>query len=85
MKKICVLLRKVGFDVEGSGCEAIEGTVAMVNEVLRELKSDAIVNEVMVDTADKARELKFLGSPSIRFNGRDIEAGADQRQDYGLG
>ena len=67
------------------GCEAIEGTVAMVNEVLRDLKSDAIVTEVMVDTEEKARELKFLGSPSIRFNGRDIEPGADERQDYGLG
>ena len=67
------------------GCGAIEGTVAMVNEVLRDLKSDAIVTEVMVDTEEKARELKFLGSPSIRFNGRDIEPGADERQDYGLG
>ena len=57
----------------------------MVNEVLKELKSDAIVTEVMVDTEEKARELKFLGSPSIRFNGRDIEPGADERQDYGLG
>jgi hypothetical protein len=67
------------------GCGAIEGTVAMVNEVLRELKSDAIVTEVMVDTEEKTRELKFLGSPSIGFNGRDIEPGADERQDYGLG
>ena len=67
------------------GCEAIEGTVAMVNEVLRELKSDAIVTEVMVDTEEKTRQLKFLGSPSIRVNGFDIEPGAEQRQDYGLG
>jgi hypothetical protein len=67
------------------GCEAIEGTVAMVNEVLRELKSDAIVTEVMVDTEEKTRQLKFLGSPSIRVNGLDIEPGADQRRDYGLG
>ena len=67
------------------GCEAIEGTVAMVNEVLREFKSDAIVTEVMVDTEEKTRQLKFLGSPSIRVNGLDIEPGADQRRDYGLG
>jgi hypothetical protein len=67
------------------GCEAIEGTVAMVNETLRELDLAAEVSEIMVDTEEKARGLKFLGSPSIRFNGRDIEPGADQRQDYGLG
>ena len=67
------------------GCGAIESTVTMVKEVLRELALAADVSEIMVDTEDKARELRFLGSPSIRFNGRDIEAGADQRRDYGLG
>ena len=67
------------------GCGAIEGTVAMVNETLRELDLAAEVSEIMVDNEQKARELKFLGSPSIRVNGRDIEPGAERRQDYGLG
>ena len=67
------------------GCGAIESTVTMVKEALRELALAADVSEIMVDTAYKARELRFLGSPSIRFNGRDIEPGADERQDYGLG
>ena len=67
------------------GCGAIENTVTMVKDVLGELDVAADVSEFMVDTEEKARELKFLGSPSIRFNGRDIEPGADQRQDYGLG
>jgi len=66
------------------GCGAIQGTTAVVNEVLSELKLDAAVFEVMVDTEEKARELKLLGSPSIRVNGRDVEANADKRQDYGL-
>jgi hypothetical protein len=67
------------------GCGAIEGTVAMVNETLRELDLSANVTEIMVDTEEKARDLKFLGSPSIRVNGRDVEENADKRQDYGLG
>ena len=67
------------------GCEAIEGTVAMVNETLRELDFAAEVSKIMVDSLEKARELRFLGSPSIRVNGHDIELGADQRRDYGLG
>ena len=67
------------------GCEAIEGTVAMVNETLRELNLAAEVSEIMVDSVDKARELRFLGSPSIRVNGHDVEAGAAQRQDFGMG
>ena len=67
------------------GCEAIEGTVAMVNETLRELDLAAEVSEIMVDTVEKARKLRFLGSPSIRVNGHDIEAGAGDSHDYGLG
>ncbi len=67
------------------GCGAIESTVRMVKDVLRELDVAADVSELMVDTEEKARELKFLGSPSIRINGGDIEPGADERQDYGLG
>ena len=67
------------------GCGAIESTVTMVRETLRELDLAADVSEVMVDTEEKTRQLKFLGSPSIRVNGLDIEPGADQRQDYGLG
>jgi len=66
------------------GCPAIEGTVIMVNQVLRELDLDAEISEIMVDTEEKAKELKFLGSPSIRVNGHDIEPGTDQRRDHGL-
>ncbi len=67
------------------GCGAIEGTVAMVNATLRELDLPAEVSEIMVDTEEKARELRFLGSPSIRVNGHDAEPGAEQRQDFGMG
>ena len=53
--------------------------------VLRELDLAAEVSEIMVDSVEKARKLRFLGSPSIRFNGNDVEAGAEQRQDFGMG
>jgi hypothetical protein len=67
------------------GCGAIKGTVVMVNETLRELDLAGEVSEIMVDTKEKARELRFLGSPSIRVNGHDAEPGAEQRQDFGMG
>ena len=67
------------------GCGAIESTMTMVEEAVRELDLAADVSEIIVDTEQKARELKFLGSPSIRVNGRDVEPGAEERQDYGLG
>jgi hypothetical protein len=39
----------------------------------------------MVETKENAIELEFLGSPSIRVNGHDIEPGAEKRRDHGLG
>ena len=37
---------------------------------------------VNVETADAAAGLRFLGSPSIRVNGHDVEPGSDERTDF---
>jgi hypothetical protein len=35
-----------------------------------------------VRDADAADDLRFLGSPTVRVAGRDVEPGADDRRDY---
>ena len=67
------------------GCAHAEEAVNLVKNTLKKLQVDAEVSETMLDTKEMANELKFLGSPTIRVNGRDIEPGAEERQDYGLG
>lgn len=67
------------------GCAHVDEAVALVRNTLTELKLDADVTEIRVEKEEKARELKFLGSPTVRVNGSDIEPGAAERQDYGLG
>ena len=67
------------------GCAHADEAVTLVNDTLTELKLDADVEETQIDSEEKARELKFLGSPTVRVNGRDIDPGAEERQDYGLG
>jgi hypothetical protein len=37
-----------------------------------------------VSSEDEALALRFLGSPTVRLDGRDIEPGAEERRDYGL-
>jgi hypothetical protein len=37
-----------------------------------------------VENEDEASQLKFLGSPTIRIDGRDVEIGASERADFGL-
>ena len=66
------------------GCAAIGAASKLIEEVLSELGLRADVSEIMVHTLEQAKSLKFLGSPSIRVNGNDIEPVAADRQDYGL-
>lgn len=39
---------------------------------------------VAVSTHEQAEEQRFLGSPTVRIDGRDVEPGAGERQDYGM-
>ena len=43
------------------------------------------VCEVEIAGQDQANAARFLGSPSVRVNGCDIEPGADDRSDFSLG
>ena len=67
------------------GCIHAEEAVFLVKNTVAELRLEAEVHEIMVETEEKARELRFLGSPSIRLDGRDIEPGAMDRRDHSLG
>lgn len=45
---------------------------------------DVEIVERRVQTLEDADAFRFLGSPSLRVNGRDIERGAEHRTDYGM-
>lgn len=59
-------------------------TVQRINAVLREEGCSAEVREVPVPDIATAQRVNFLGSPTVRVNGVDIEPGAGDRQDFGL-
>lgn len=65
-----------------AGCPNAEPAVALVERVCGELGIEASLERIEVKDADQAVQLRFLGSPSIRVNGRDIEPGAGERSDY---
>ena len=56
------------------GCPNHAPTVAIVQQLVRDLGVEAEIREIEVRGADDAQQLRFLGSPSIRVDGRDIEA-----------
>ncbi len=55
----------------------------LVHDVVNTLKIDATIEQIAVEGPDHAQDLRFLGSPSIRVNGRDIEPGANERVNFG--
>ncbi|OHB90982.1 MAG: hypothetical protein A3E19_03495 [Planctomycetes bacterium RIFCSPHIGHO2_12_FULL_52_36] len=50
-----------------------------IKEALKELGLSAEIEVTLVDSPEKARDYKFLGSPTIKINGLDLEAGRGDR------
>lgn len=59
-------------------------TVAQIARVLREERCSAEVREILVPDVETAQREKFLGSPTVRVNGIDIEPAAQGRMEFGL-
>src|SRR5229473_871158 len=55
------------------GCPNHEPAVARVDEIVKAEGISAEVSEVNVPDTSTAHEVGFLGSPSIRVNGMDVE------------
>jgi hypothetical protein len=47
-------------------------------------ETGAELRQRRIETAQEAHAARFLGSPTVRVNGRDVDPGADERTDYGL-
>jgi hypothetical protein len=66
------------------GCPNHEGALALVDNVAAELGIEADIRLINVPDPDSASRLRFLGSPTVRVEGRDVEPGAEERTDFAL-
>jgi len=64
------------------GCPNHEGARSLVKGVGDDLGIEPEVRLVNVSDPEAAERERFLGSPTIRVNGRDVEPGADDRTDF---
>ncbi len=64
-------MKKVEF-LYFSGCPNSEPTYNNLIEALKELHINIAVDKIDVETLEKAKEVNFLGSPSIYIDGVDI-------------
>ncbi|MGI8420893.1 MAG: DF family (seleno)protein [Gaiellaceae bacterium] len=67
-----------------AGCPNAEPSLELVQRIAAAVGVEADVRQIEVESAEQAERLHFLGSPTIRVDGRDVEPGADDRGDYAL-
>ena len=53
-------------------------TKRLLKEALKELKLKAKVKEISIDTKAKSKKYKFVGSPTIRINNKDLQEGIEK-------
>ncbi len=66
------------------GCPNHHPATALVERVSRELGIEPDVRLVNVPDQQAAQRLRFLGSPTIRIGGVDVDPRIEERDDYAL-
>jgi hypothetical protein len=66
------------------GCPHYESLLPRLRELVAERDPNLELELRRVESADEAERERFLGSPTVRVDGRDVDPGASERQDFGL-
>ena len=66
------------------GCPSYERLLPRLRELVAEVDPSVEVELRRVETIEEAERERFLGSPTVRVDGRDVDPGADQRGDFGM-
>ena len=66
------------------GCPNHVPTVERVKQIVADMGLAVPVAEVQIRTPEEAQQQRFLGSPTVLVNGRDIDPNARQQTSYGL-
>jgi hypothetical protein len=66
------------------GCPHHEALQPRLVQLLRDAKVPAELQLRRIEDIQTAQRERFLGSPTVRVDGRDVEPGAERREDFGL-
>ena len=66
------------------GCPNHEALLPRVQRLLASQSTPAELGLLRIVDDEAAQRQRFLGSPTVRVDGRDIEPDAEQRTDYGM-
>ena len=66
------------------GCPSYQTALKYLGEVLKEKSLNLPVKMIKIAGNDDALKHRFLGSPTIRINGLDIEPGAEEIRAFSM-
>ena len=66
------------------GCPGFESLLPRLRGLMAAHAPEAQLQVRSIDSLEEAEAQRFLGSPSVRVDGRDIEPDAERRTDFGL-
>jgi len=66
------------------GCPGFQPALSLLTQVLEEEGVEATVETIHVESEEMAKRYRFLGSPSIRMNGNDMELEARRATHFGM-
>jgi hypothetical protein len=66
-------------------CPGHKETLRLAIDAADSLGVDAAIEQIDVETQADATRLRFLGSPTVQIEGKDVEPAARIRTDFGIG
>ncbi len=66
------------------GCPNHDALVPHLRELLADAGIDAAIELRRIETVEDAERECFLGSPTVRVDGRDVDPAVEGREDYGV-
>ncbi|MGH2918681.1 MAG: DF family (seleno)protein [Solirubrobacteraceae bacterium] len=65
-------------------CPSYEPLMSRLRVLLRRAGIEDEIAPRLVESEEHARRLRFVGSPTVRIDGRDVEPEADARTEHGV-
>jgi hypothetical protein len=66
------------------GCPSHATLLPRMQELLDREGVTAAIEQIRIENDDDAQAQRFLGSPTLRIDGQDVDPGADDRSDFGM-
>ena len=66
------------------GCPSYQTALKYLEEIIKEQKLGVHVEMMKIESDEEALKNRFLGSPSVRVDGLDIEPGAQEREGFSM-